>query len=98
MSDDLSVLLDRVRRLLDRRSERAEADADAVELTLTDGYARALALEGERRRLDARIRELAGGEGRAAELRELKARAEAVDGELGELRGALTVLASTLQA
>jgi hypothetical protein len=98
MSDDLSVLLDRVRRLLDRRSERAEADADAVELTLTDGYARALALEGERRRLDARIRELAGGEGRAAELRELKARAEAVDGELGELRGALTILASTLQA
>lgn len=98
MNDDLSVLLDRVRRLLDRGGERTEADADVVELTLTDGYARALALEGERRRLDARIRELAGGAEHAAELRGLKARAEAVDGELGELRGALTVLASTLQA
>ncbi|HXV57701.1 MAG TPA: hypothetical protein VD704_07530 [Gaiellaceae bacterium] len=98
MSDDLSLLLHRVRLLLDRRGERTEAHADAVELTLTDGYARALALEGERRRLDARILELAGGEEHAAALRELKSRAEAVDDELGELRGALTALASTLQA
>lgn len=98
MSDDLSILFDRIRIHLEEDDPRRRAGGEAVELTLTDGYARALALEGERRRLDARIRELAGGAEHAAELRGLKARAEAVDGELGELRGALTVLASTLQA
>lgn len=96
MSDDLSILLDRIQKLLQGPARAEEADADAVELTLTDGYARALALEGERLRLDARLRELAGSEEHAADLRGLKERGEALDVELGELRRALAVLAATI--
>ena len=43
--EDLSILCDRIRQLVERRPT---AQADDVEHTLTDGYARALALEAFR--------------------------------------------------
>jgi hypothetical protein len=94
MSDDLSILLDRIQSLLEPSAGVGTTDADDVELTLTDGYARALALEGEQRRVDARIRELAGSAAHAEELRALKERADALAAALGELRGALAILAA----
>ena len=56
MSDEsISILFDRIRALLQEQSAVEEADADDVEHTLTDGYARALALDGERLRVEQLI-------------------------------------------
>jgi hypothetical protein len=88
MGDDLSVLFDRIRLLLDQAAQR-ESDPDAIELTLTDGYARALALDGERLRTEERIRELAGSDAHVGEVRILKARLTLVEEELAQLRSLL---------
>ena len=88
MGDDLSILFDRIRLLRDQAAQR-ESDPDAIELTLTDGYARALALDGERRRTEERIRELAGSDAHVGEVRILKARLTLVEEELAQLRGLL---------
>jgi hypothetical protein len=95
MRDDITLLFDRIRLLLDRAEPAREATADAVEHTLTDGYARALALDGERRRVDERIRELAGSDEHVGEVRILKARLALVEEELSQLRGLLGTLAET---
>ena len=58
MTDDLSILFDRIRLLVDDAQSPPATDADAFEVTLTDGYAHALALDGERLRTEERIREL----------------------------------------
>ena len=71
----------------------AEAAADDLEHTLTDGYARALGLDGERMRIDGRIRELAGSDEHMGEVRILKARLALVEEELAQLRGLLDSLA-----
>jgi hypothetical protein len=69
-----------------------------IEHTLTAGYARALALEAERLRLERRISTLASGlaEGEAAEqhdeLKQLARRASDADGDLGRLRTLLRSL------
>jgi ABC-type phosphate transport system auxiliary subunit len=69
-----------------------------VEHTLTSGYARALALEAERGRLQQRLGELAatldGGDlGRnALELSDVARRFAATDGDLRALRGRLASL------
>jgi hypothetical protein len=68
---------------------------DAIEATLTDGYAEALTLEAERSRLERRLGEVARDAGEvsahstAAELAELSVRLEAADGELARLRSLL---------
>jgi hypothetical protein len=65
---------------------------DTIELTLTDGYAEALALEAERWRLERRLGEVVRDAGEvsahsvAAELSELSERIETADGELARLR------------
>ena len=70
----------------------------AVELTLTDGYAEALALEAERSRIERRLGEVARDAGEvsahsvAAELAELSRRLETADGELARLRSLLRSL------
>ena len=92
MTDDLSLLIDRLRFLVDHPDELG-----AVEHTLTDGYAHALALEAERRRAEARVREVAGDANALAEQRILKVRLEQIDAELAELRGLLASLAATLK-
>jgi hypothetical protein len=68
---------------------------DAIELTLTDGYAEALVLEAERMRIERRLGEVARDAGDveahsvAAELAELSERLETTDGELARLRSLL---------
>jgi|Tabmets5t2r1_1033131.scaffolds.fasta_scaffold106987_1 hypothetical protein len=98
MGDDVSILFERIRVLLDREAAEPEEGTDAVEHTLTDGYARALALDGERLRTEERIRSLAGSDERVGEVRILKARLALLEEELGQLRGLLGTLAGTLSA
>jgi hypothetical protein len=93
MSDDLCQLIERLRNLV----EDPGNETGAVEHTLTDGYARALALEAERRRAEARVRDLAGEADALGEQRILKIRLDQLDGELAELRGLLDALAATLK-
>jgi hypothetical protein len=77
---------------------------DDLERTLTDGYAHALALESERRRLERRRGELLGAEGiddLTQELAVLTAGIIEADERLGELRSLLDSLrrrASALRA
>jgi hypothetical protein len=96
VTDDLSVLSDRIRVLLSREHEGTAHDSTAVEHTLTDGYAHALALEGERKQTEARIHALAGHEEHGAELRALKSRLTSIDTDLRQLRDLLKVLSATL--
>ena len=93
MSDDPPLLIERLRLLVDDPGD----ELGAVEHTLTDGYARALTLEAERRRAEARVRELAGDADALGEQRVLKVRLEQIDRELVELRGLLASLAATLK-
>src|SRR4051794_24497266 len=68
---------------------------DAIESTLTHGYADALALEAERSRIERRLGEVARDAGEvsahsvAAELVALSKRLDRADGELSRLRGLL---------
>jgi hypothetical protein len=63
--DDLDLLLERIRALLDASAEGVDLPRGEVEPTLTDGYARALELDAECLRLEHRIdritREVAAG-------------------------------------
>lgn len=96
MNEDLSLLLDRIGALLNGSGSDAPAPrAEDVEHTLTDGYARALALEGERLRTERRIRALAGDAEHVSELRSLKSRLGNIDADLARLRKLLRVLAAT---
>jgi hypothetical protein len=73
---------------------------DDIEHTLTAGYARALALEAERWRLERRIAEVAANlsdessELHASELAKLGQKLSDADGDLGLLRGLLSSLRS----
>ena len=91
--EDLADLCDRIRLLIDRPPAGREDD---VERTLTDGYARALALEAERRRAENRLRALAGSAEHLVEAVALKGRVGRIDEELGELRLLLRGLAAQL--
>jgi hypothetical protein len=93
VTDDLPLLIERLRVLVDNPAD----EPGAVEHTLTDGYACALALEAELRRSEARVRELAGDADALAEQRILKVRLDQLDGDLAELRGLLDALAATLK-
>jgi hypothetical protein len=100
MTDETAALIDRVRAMIDGQAH----DPAAIEDALTDGYARALALEAERRRLELRITELAVGlssdrDGeRVSELEDLAGRRSRADRELSRLRGALGSLREHLAA
>ena len=91
--DDLDVFCTRIQLLLDRRHVVADDD---VEVALTDGYARALALERERRRADLRIRQLAGSTDGVAEILALEGRLGRIESDLAQLRALLRSLAATL--
>jgi len=91
VGDDIPILFDRIRLLLNG-GETLPSEADEVELTLTDGYARALALDGERLRTVSRIRELAGSDEHVGEARILKARLALLEEELAQLRWLLGTL------
>ena len=93
------MILDEIRTLLDSAPDGEDAPTlDAIEHTLTAGYARALALEAERWRLERRIAEVASkladdsSELSHAELVKLGERLSAADGDLSRLRGLLSSL------
>ena len=96
MPRDLRLLLDRIHELSDEQGDEAPRPLLAmIEHTLTDGYAVALALEGESSRIQRRIGELAarvesGAE--AAEMRDLGDRLAAATRDLAALRASLAVL------
>lgn len=94
-----AMIQDEIRSLLDAPQRGAEAPTlDDIEHTLTAGYAKALALEAERRRLERRISEVAaelGAEGddeSHSELAQLGQRLSAADGDLVKLRTLLSSL------
>lgn len=86
-----------VERIQDLMSAPA-GELDAIERTLTDGYAEALTLEAERNRLESRILEVAHGLQRGEtgekvrELSTLAKRLDANGGDLTKLRGLLAQL------
>jgi len=89
----LPMILEEIRT---RRGEDAPS-IDAVEHTLTAGYAKALALEAERWRLERRIAEMASqlaetSEPKHSELANLGRRLSTADGDLARLRGLLASL------
>src|SRR6185312_3752085 len=93
---DIAPLLERITSLLENRSaDPGKPLVTEMEDTLTDGYARALQLEGERLRLERRIGELAhrvDGPEDADELKSLAGRLRDVDAELDGLRSQLGAL------
>jgi hypothetical protein len=96
MGRDLASLLDRIRLLLEQDSAGPSVPIlTELEDTLTDGYAVALELEGDRLRLERRIGELAhrvDGPQQADELKDLAQRLQATDEELASLRELLPEL------
>jgi hypothetical protein len=96
---DDSALYETITELLAAPREGAEAPPLAhLEETLTTGYARALALEAERSRIERRIGEVVArlrhdrSELRTDEIASLAARLSDADGELSRLRGLLATL------
>ncbi len=65
VADDLDFLLERIRALIDALAEGVHLPRNAIEPTLTEGYAQALQLDAECLRLEHRIdrltREVAEG-------------------------------------
>jgi hypothetical protein len=96
MPDETGALIDRVQALL----VRPPVSRRAIEDTLSEGYARALALDAESRRLERRISELAelADGDRATELAELVGRRRRANGELAHLRALLRSLRGQLAA
>ena len=96
MGRDLASLLDRIRLLLEQDSAGPSVPIlTELEHTLTDGYAVALELEGDRLRLERRIGELAhrvDGPKQADELKDLAQRLQATDEDLASLRELLPEL------
>jgi hypothetical protein len=95
---DRSDLHDEIRALLSAPANGNDAPSlSELEDTLTDGYARALALEGERRRLARRIGEVGielgrGRDEHVTELASLAHRLDSADGDLTRLRELLGTL------
>ena len=91
------MIQEEIRILLDAPPTGEDAPSlDAIEHTLTAGYARALALEAERWRLERKIAELVARLGDDAneqsEIVTLGRRLSAADGDLTRLRGLLSSL------
>lgn len=83
-------LVDRVRALLDSSSKDPRGPKiEELEHTLTDGYAAALALEGECLRIGKRIGELRVD---GSESTQLRGRLRQTEEELARLRDLLSVL------
>jgi hypothetical protein len=99
MTQETATIHDDIRALLDEPSG-AEEDGflDRAEHTLTNGYARALALETQRVRLEKRMGELTGGlndgggEPLTEELASVAKRLSDAESELAQLRGVLRSL------
>jgi ABC-type phosphate transport system auxiliary subunit len=93
------MINDDIRSLLEAPSSGEEAPTlDHIEDTLTSGYARALALEAERWRIERRIADVAARLGDevtdedASELAQLGQRLSSADSDLNRLRTLLVAL------
>ena len=88
----MSELLEKINALMSAPAR----DLEAIERTLTDGYAQALSLEAEKWRLERRINEVAQSLERgdtAQKARELAVLANRVEGNVGDLVALRSVLA-----
>lgn len=85
----MTTMLETIQELLDGRSAPTLA---SLEDTLTTGYAHALELEGERLRLEQRLRELIRAQARAHEIADVSDRLGEADGRLRHLRAMLATL------
>jgi hypothetical protein len=98
VADEMTILLQNIRALLDAPSGPAGPSLARLEHTLTDGYARALSIEAERMRLERRLASAAvelgqdGSEAAAAELARLGHELSTADGDLTLLRALLSSL------
>jgi hypothetical protein len=100
LTREIAALYDDIHALLEQPLEAAPRLREQLEHTLTEGYARALALEGERFRLERRMGELAGGldggsgepEPSTVELATVARRLGDTDAEIARLRAVLKVL------
>jgi hypothetical protein len=95
MGRDLASLLDRIRLLLEQDADPSVPILTELEHTLTDGYAVALELEGDRMRLERRIGELAHtveGPQQTDELKDLARRLQSTGDDLASLRELLPEL------
>jgi hypothetical protein len=98
MTDRLDKVMRRVRALLATLNEgKGVPSRERIEATLTEGYAAALALDGERLRLERRMDEVTAhvAHGRGAQVKEMQkvlARLEETEHDLAELRELLTRL------
>lgn len=96
--EEITSLFDKIDSLLLEPVAPAEGAVARIEHTLTEGYARALALEAERWRLERRLGEVAAKlaegdrERRMNELAALAERISSADGSLSVLRGRLSTL------
>jgi hypothetical protein len=80
----MTELLETIQTMISSETD----DLAQIERTLTDGYAHALALEGEKLRLEKRVTEITQtiGRGDSGEhARELASLAKSIDGKLGAL-------------
>ena len=96
-ADEYAVLCDEIRTLVDDPAEPPEASLEHLEDRLTEGYARALALEAERLQLERRIGELGaavrrGSDESGDEIADLAARISHTSGRLAALRALLADL------
>ena len=95
---DFGTLCSELGSLIERPPARDKASRAHLERTLTDGYASALSLEGERLRLERRIGEVAAQLGerkqgaKADELAELSLQLSRASGDLEHLRALLVTL------
>jgi 3-methyladenine DNA glycosylase/8-oxoguanine DNA glycosylase len=86
-------LLERIDALLASFPAQGEPRAlRRVEHTLTDGYAHALALEGERLRIERRLEAAGDSDEWNEEISALRSRMAEIDRDLSHLRGRLGVL------
>jgi predicted nucleic acid-binding Zn-ribbon protein len=88
----MTELLDQINALISAPTR----DLEAIERTLTDGYAHALSLEAEKWRLEKQIKEVAQGLQRgdtAKKAREIASLANRVEGSVGDLVALRSVLA-----
>jgi hypothetical protein len=94
----LDLVSERIRSLLAAPTDgRGAPQREDLEEALTGGYAEALALDGERLRLEREIDQVTaklarGGQNRPAELRRLMARLDEAEDDLAALRRLLLAL------
>jgi hypothetical protein len=92
------IVIERIRTLLAALNKgNATPSRERIESTLTEGYAEALALDGERLRLERKIDDVtahlaSGGRSRLEELQRVMARLESTEQDLADLRELLSSL------